>query len=69
MQGRSTRQHLIQKDNHLTVREIRGLLTRIGSELVRALTPVHTVEPSAEAARPVVARRLVESMSQYLRMN
>jgi hypothetical protein len=53
----------------LTVKEIRGLLTRISHDLVRSLGAATGAEPARPEAQPVNTRRFVESMSVFIRMN
>ena len=54
---------------HLTVRDIRGLLTRIGNELVRTLATEPPANDLPQEARPIDPRRFVESMRPFVRMN
>jgi len=53
----------------LTVREIRGLLTKMGADLVHTLGAGQALQPSKEEPTPVKTSRFVESMSPFLRMN
>jgi len=51
----------------LTVREIRGLLTRIGAELLK--TAGAGPQPNAEPFRLIDPGKFVEQMKPFLRMN
>jgi hypothetical protein len=72
-----------RQGRRLTVSDIKGLLTRIGHELVRSLEGAPSSKgaqdepapkggrrrPPEVSARPVDAGRFVESMRPFLRMN
>jgi len=54
----------------LTVREIRGLYTRIGAELVRSAAGGEEIEGKGdERARRIHPREFIARMAPFLRMN
>jgi hypothetical protein len=57
------------QNGHLTVKEIRGLLTRLSHDLVRSLRAEHRVDQAPMEAELVEPARFIASMSPFLRMN
>lgn len=69
MQDRITLHRAAKRDVPLTLHEIRGLLTRMGADLLRTLGAYPTTSSSTKEARQLAPRQLIESMQPYVRMN
>jgi hypothetical protein len=69
VQDRITLHRAAKRDTQLTLHEIRGLLTRMGADLLRTLGAYPTTSSSTKEARHLEPRQLIDSMLPYVRMN
>jgi len=67
--NRSRRESATPYGARLTVREIRGLLTRIGAEMARTAARSASPQAPADQARLIEPSEIIEQMTPFLRMN